>query len=586
MTVVPQQEHSFVRGFIALLVIPVLLLLSVVSQAAVDLRVDRDSVKLGETITLVVETADINQSLDIDVSLLTEDFHFIDTRSESSRSFVNGKQSVAIRVLYVLEPKRVGKLTIPSFKLGDVSTAQLEITVEIAPVAAAGEPPLVFMEVESNTDSIYVHSQLVLTVKLYYRYNLTGGNLPDPQIEHATVVKLGETSINATRNGVSYRALERVYAVFPERSGELIIPEISFSGQLRKPSTQGGSLFAAAHNRRQRVRVASEAFSIDVKPRPAQYPAGADWLPARQLVVNSQIKTANGGARVGEPITRVIEMKAVGLLDTMFPEIQWPPMDKARVYPDTPESVSRNAGQWVTGRKVHSFAVVPETTGELLLPEISIPWWDTIEDKLKVALVPAEIVDIQPALGEPVDVQAAVMPTPVAETIPATEQNKPVNNLVSGAEKSGWQILAITGFSLWLLTLLLWWRNRNNSPVTEETTLVRDPHENALRRFKNACGNNQALAAATALRQFAVHKLGIVDGLSGLEKQCVKDGFEPLAENIEALNRQLYAQITETDSSNWNGSDLYQQFNLWLKAKAVSDNKKPDSKSLPPFYPQ
>ncbi|MCF6227000.1 MAG: hypothetical protein L3J22_11965, partial [Xanthomonadales bacterium] len=80
--------------------------------------------------------------------------------------------------------------------------------------------------------------------------------------------------------------------------------------------------------------------------------------------------------------------------------------------------------------------------------------------------------------------------------------------------------------------------------------------------------------------------LGIVDGLSGLEKQCVKDGFEPLAENIEALNRQLYAQITETDSSNWNGSDLYQQFNLWLKAKAVSDNKKPDSESLPPFYPQ
>ncbi|MCF6226483.1 MAG: BatD family protein, partial [Xanthomonadales bacterium] len=411
MTVKPQQKHSLARGLFALLVIPMLLLVSTVSQAAVDLRVDRASVKLGETIKLVVETADINQSLDIDVSLLTEDFHIIDTRSESSRSFVNGKQSVAIRVLYVLEPKRVGTLTIPSFKLGNVSTAPLEITVEISPAAAAGEPPLVFMEVESNADSIYVHSQLVLTVKLYYRYNLTSGNLPDPQIEHATVVKLGETSINATRNGVSYRALERVYAVFPERSGEIIIPEVPFSGLINKPRVQGGSLFAQAHNQRQRVRVASEPFSIDVKPRPAQYPAGADWLPARQLVVNSQIKTAKGGARVGEPITRVIEIKAVGLLDTMFPEIQWPLMDKARVYPDTPESVSRNAGQWVTSRKVHSFAVVPETTGELLLPEISIPWWDTIEDKLKVALVPAEIVDIQPALDEPVAVPVAVMPT-------------------------------------------------------------------------------------------------------------------------------------------------------------------------------
>jgi len=581
MTVKLQPKYTMLRGFFTLIVISALMLFSIISQAAVDLRVDRNSLKLGETITLTAETADSNQSLEIDTDLLSEAFHILDTRSESMRSFTNGVQSAVIRILYVLEPKRVGTLTIPSFKLGDVSTMPLEIIVEKAPVAAVGEPPVVFLEVESNIDSVYVHSQLVITVKLYYRYSLTEGNLPEPQVEHATVVKLGETSMNASRNGVSYRAVERVYAVFPERSGEIIIPEISFLGRVNKPSTQRGSLFTPMRNRGQRVRAASDALSIKVEPRPSQYPAGADWLPARQLVINSQIKTAKGGARVGEPITRVIELKAVGLLDTMFPEIEWPLMDKARVYPDTPEGISRNAGQWVTGRKVHSFAVVPEASGDLLLPEISIPWWDTIEDTLKVAIVPAEIVDVQVAIGEAADV-----PTAVAEITPDTDNNNPSMSEKTGPEKGWWQILAITGFSLWLLTMLLWWWGRKNGPALEETIPVQDPHKDALRAFKLACSNDLPLVAATALRQFAVHKLGIVDGLSGLEKQCRDDGFEQLAENIEALNRQLYAQIPATNSVSWNGSDLYMQFKQWLKAEATPGNKKNASNSLPPFYPE
>ncbi len=581
------QHYQSIRAASVIALVLWLVLFSITAQAAVDARIDRSSVRLGETITLVVETDDASQPLDIDTSLLTSDFHLLDTRNESMVSYTNGVQSATIRTLYVLEPKHTGKLSIPGFKLGKLSTRPIEIAVEDAPAAAAGEPPVVFMEVESNTDRIYVHSQLALTVRLYYRYSLTEGSLPDPRVEHASLVKLGETSMNATRNGVGYRALERVYAVFPERSGELIVPEISFLGRVNEPSNKRGSLFTPMRNRGRRVRTVSDVLKITVDPRPAQYPAATDWLPARQLVVNSQIKTAKGGARVGEPITRVIEMKAVGLLDTMFPEISWPAMDNARVYPDAPESVSRNSGQWVTGRKVHSFAIVPENTGELLLPEISIPWWDTVADKLKYAVIPAELVDVLPALGdsaipaepEPVAVQEL---SPVKPSQPAS---MPVDALTS-QQKSWWQILAITGFTLWLLTLLLWWFNRGKSVQIVATSSLRQDQENSLLEFKNACNKNQPVAAATALRQFVIRELDIADGLSGLEKHCRLEEFDQLAASVEALNKQLYAPEQGKGTVSWDGKAFYRQFTSWLKATANTGKSKTNSNTLPPFYPE
>jgi len=583
------QHYQPIRVASVIALVLWLVLFSITAQAAVDARIDRSSVRLGETITLVVETDDASQTLDIDTSLLTTDFHLLDTRNESMVSFTNGVQSATIRTLYVLEPKHTGSINIPGFKLGKLSTRPIEITVEDAPAAAVGEPPVVFMEVESNTDRVYVHSQLALTVRLYYRYSLTEGSLPDPQVEHATLVKLGETSMNATRNGVGYRALERVYAVFPERSGELIIPEISFLGRVNEPSKKRNSLFTPMRNRGRRVRTVSDVLKITVDPRPAQYPVATDWLPARQLLVNSQIKTAKGGARVGEPVTRVIEMKAVGLLDTMFPEISWPAMDNARVYPDAPESVSRNSGQWVTGRKIHSFAIVPENTGELLLPEISIPWWDTVADKLKYAVIPAELVDVLPALGDSiVPAEPEAEPLPVQE-VPLLESNKPVSTpeyAPASQQKSWWQILAITGFTLWLLTLLLWWFIRRKPAQTVETSSFRQHQDSSLLEFKHACNKNQPLAAATALRQFVIRELDISDGLSGLEKRCRLEEFDRLALLIEALNHQLYAQGQKSGESDWDGKAFYRQFNSWLKTTAKISKARSNGNALPPFYPE
>jgi hypothetical protein len=133
--------------------------------------------------------------------------------------------------------------------------------------------------------------------------------------------------------------------------------------------------------------------------------------------------------------------------------------------------------------------------------------------------------------------------------------------------------------------LLLWWFNRRNPTQTVVTPNLNLQHENALSEFKNACNKNQPVAAATALRQFVIRELDLSDGLNGLHKRCLKDGFDQLAGNVEALNKQLYAQGQNADAANWDGKAFYQQFDSWYKA-TIKKNSKVKANTLPPFYPE
>jgi len=77
---------------------------------------------------------------------------------------------------------------------------------------------------------------------------------------------------------------------------------------------------------------------------------------------------------VGEPVTRTIIIDAVGLEENMIAEPVWPELPGARIYPDQPQGISRDDGEWVLGHKEFRYAVVPEQEGELVLPELTVEW--------------------------------------------------------------------------------------------------------------------------------------------------------------------------------------------------------------------
>jgi len=136
---------------------------NIARAADVNARLDRSEVVEGETVTLILQTDDPQQSLSTDLSAVEQNFAVLDQRSETQMSIVNGQQTAVVRLVLTLEPLRQGRLVIPGMEFdGGARTQPLEVSVKPAPELAPGEMAPVFLEgdLDPQQGPYYVHAQL------------------------------------------------------------------------------------------------------------------------------------------------------------------------------------------------------------------------------------------------------------------------------------------------------------------------------------------------------------------------------------------------------------------------------------------
>jgi len=534
-----------------------LLVSSLLQAAPITATVDRTEIVEGETVTLVLQTDDPQQSLTTDFSILEKDFQILDQRSETQMSIVNGQQNAVVRLMITLEPRRAGELLIPAMIFDGSATRAIRIAVQPAPELAPGEAPPVFIEMSLDPEEgpYYVHSQLALTVRIFYQQNLTEAAINPPTPQQASVRLLDEIPFQSTRNGIRYRVLERRYAIFPERSGGLTIPPLVLSGRLIERPTD--RLWQPSVRGR-RVEIQSEALTIPVSPKPATYP-GDNWLPARRVTLSQQISDSKE-LKVGEPVTRTVIIDAVGLEENMLEEPAWPEMENARIYPDQPQGISRDDGQWVLGHKEFRYAVVPEAAGELVLPEIRLDWWDTTANQLRTAILPEHRVVVA----------ASALAPDLASLRPALVANAGQPDLAGSGQANSsallrWRIATFSALGLWLATLVYFQRRRaTNQPAGEAKMAVSESETRVLADLKKACLDNDA----TTLRRVLGHWIrtyGPEAAQGSLIKFATDCGRSDLHEEILSFNAVGFrAQSQE----NWTGgADLWRAFSNWLKTR-------------------
>jgi len=537
--------------------------------ADVQLQLDRNRITEGETVTLTFVTDDARQSLEADFSGLEKDFEILDRRSETQLSIVNGRQTALVRLLLTVEPRRSGELTIPAIDFGNASTRPILLRVDAAPQLAAGELPPVFIEVEVTPGKgpYYVHAQLGLIVRVFYQQNLTEAAISQPEPTPASVRLLQETPYQAERGGERYRVLERRYAIFPERSGELSLPSMQLSGRLVE--RRDSSIWQPTVRGR-RVTVESEPLTLQIEPRPAQY-TGAAWQPARQLNLSQQI-SGTDALRVGEPVTRTVIIDAVGLEENMIAEPAWPELPGVRIYPDQPQGISRDDGEWVLGHKEFRYAVVPEQEGELVLPELTVEWWDTANDRQQSAVLPARTLRVLPSQLVP------LAPEPDVAASAGTPAAAPGAPAVSGSAAL-WRGLTLLFAFLWLLTTFLYWQSRTQRRAATGAIAAAGgdaPGEAELRaQLRRGCERGDAAAVRRSLlawlREFGPAGAG---SLLGFAASC---GDPSLKQAIYALDAEGFmpgaGQDTEPSSGPWEGKLFWDRFEGWRRSWLVQERE-------------
>ena len=562
------------------LVLLVSLIWTFASFAGVSVTLDREEIHINETVRLQIES-DTGGESQPDLSPLEQHFKIVGRSSGQNISIVNGQQSVVRRWTIELEPKSVGSFSIDPIQLGSEQSNRFRIAV-LPEANSASTGAEVFIEVETDTDTVYVQQQLLLTVRLLLRTRLLDGSLSDPEPDSALVRRVGQDIRYETqRADTTYSVFERRYAIFPQKSGVLEIPPFRFQG-LAQDSAQGSQqMFNSLFNQGRRIRANSSSTSINVEPPEASFD-GSHWLPAKKVQIQ-QVGQPLDSFEVGEPVTLKIQLQALGLTAEQLPELVVPDVSGLRFYPDQGIFETQDDGKDVVGIQLKNIALIPNQAGELTLPDIEIKWWNTETGQAEIARLKGSqiLVKAAPAsTDEQSPIAAGSLADTVADSGPDQEVIEPAASKGDEVTTPGfWKWLALASLGLWLLSALIWISSRlqpKRNPDSE-VELKGKPESYWRNRIRSACRDNDPVDARAAVLGWGKAAFGSALTLGQIAKKVADPGFETA---VKDLDQVLYAG--RRDQSNWHGRALWQSI---ASFKPASPTKSTHQRSLKPLYP-
>jgi len=493
------------------------------SWAELSATADRRTIAMGETLRLTLLGDAGEQPAEIDLTPLNRDWEILSRSSATNARFINGQNQVTRTLEMELAPLREGTLTIPSLTAGGRSTTPLAIRVNPEPVVAPGDE-LVLFDASVDASSVYVQSEVILTVTLQQAINLDGGEISNFDIPDAVVENLERRSFQRRVGNRTWLVTELRYAVYPQKSGALRIPAIGFTAREVQP---GRSLLGARLGRR--LRMASEPLEIDVKSVPASFP-GEVWLPARALTLEENWSIDPASLNVGDSTTRTLTLTARGLQGSQLPPLSSVQgavnIPELRFYPDQESIDQSELAEGLQGRRVQSEALVARSGGTWTLPEIRVPWWNIETDRLEFATLPARTVVVTAiqSADQTDDPTIAPSASPAGTHLPLWLW------VVSAA---GWLVSLALGMLLWLSRR----QTTGHSPTSSGAAAKSGSVRQALVEIRKAAAQEDAALLRKAILQWAdLHHGQRFSSLEALARVSTKS----LATRLRAVDRSLY----------------------------------------------
>lgn len=394
---------------LALLLICGLGLFSTIQAQEVEISLDRNEIARGETATLTIRIFDQRQGMQLDLTPLTDQFDVLGTRTSSQIRSVNGAVEAWTDYIVTLFPLEEGVLTIPELDINGSITAPMEITVTNEGPRSNQLNEELFLEIETNKDSVYVQEQLLFTVRLNYTINgIRNPQFTELEMDDSVIQLIGSPNqYEKLIDGVRYGVYEKRYVIFPQRSGPLEIPDILFRGEV----TDGSSNFVFRNLNTRRVTAFIEGITIDVKERPASVRSNDFWLPVSNLTLEQEWSSDINDLRVGDNVVRTITMTADGLDGAVLPPFGSTQINGLNLYPDPPQIERTFVDGSIVGTRIETTSMVPTNSGTVVMPEIAIPWWNIETDQPEMTVIPATTITIATVAGN----------VPSEQTVASTE---------------------------------------------------------------------------------------------------------------------------------------------------------------------
>ena len=413
LTQVPWIQYKIIL-FIPLFLIGVILLIpSTGFSFQVRAQVDKTSITSQDTISLqvIVEGGKAR----VDTSPIS-DFRILSSGTSTSRSYINGQWQHQVVYQYLLLPHKTasdrslpGKTTllvIPPLKVSLKSqvlmTEKIQIRMSDKP-GSADESRKLFARSSVSTSSLVVGQQTIYTFTLFAAAKFARASLEAPSFDSFTAKEVEDRkNYTQTVNGVNYQVNEIHYILLAEKPGKLEIEPAIVMADLVLPSGNesfdsffNNSFFSS--NRTKPVRISSNPVTLEVVPLPSY----TGKIPFSGLVGQFTMTAAMDKTRLGagESATLTIIIQGNGNIMDVGPPSLDLDTEQVKVYDDTPLEKIIVSEKGFSGKKVFKRALVPRQAGDLVIPSLSLCYFDVQTQGYKTIRTDKIILDVTPRVS-------------------------------------------------------------------------------------------------------------------------------------------------------------------------------------------
>lgn len=434
MTIKTMNTLNYHALWRSLLVFTLMFISTLAHAEQLTASVDRNEIGLQETFTLTI-AANSRASGAPDFSTLKNDFEILSNNQSQFTSITNSGAEFKKVWQLTLAPKRAGKLLIPSFNVDNSLSDAIEINVSPKGQTQENGDEPVRVKIEVSKNDAYVQEQILVTVKLISQVNLSQAEMQPLELKNAVLIPLSDKPKQyvSNINGKQHLILESSYAVFPQESGELVIPSVIYSVVPNVERDLWNDPFG--RNRANILRLPTGEQHIKIKPIPTEA-ANKPWQPATKLALHETWSASLDHLKMGEPVTRTITITAEGLTGGQIAPLPTNSLNGLTFYPDQPQNSDNKTAKGIDGTRIETTAIIPNHGGEFTLPEVNVEWWDVNSQSMKTASLPEKKINV---LGD------AAPTSNLTQTTATTPNENQITNTQNTTTLSPW---------LWASTVL------------------------------------------------------------------------------------------------------------------------------------
>lgn len=507
-------------------------------HASVTAKVDQSTLYQGEKLTLTIET-DHNNEHRPDLRVLQKGYTVLGTKKITLSKHSTGSVTTKTRWVLLLRPTKDGEMIIPAIKVGEELSPEISLSVLPAvqnPSPSEGALRPLFLEVTLDKDELYISEQAILRARIYHLAPLPlDSNISPPESNDLLIKPLEEQKEYTTLvRGQRYTVTENSFTLFPRQEGPIEVPPVFFSATLANDSV---------------VELNSAPVLLSVLPKAFSNNRNL-WLPVKAIHIEDNL-SETVSAEVGANITRIVMMEAEGLPASALPSLSLLKNELAEISLLNVVLEEKMTENGIVSQRIEELAITPIETGEITLPAIDIPWWNTSTDKGQTASLSARTINVLPASK-----------TPATQRV--FEQSKSTDNTQKGSgELLIWLLTAISIiatlgciYSFNRLRLLQKDSNQFETQLIEQQKMQQQiaseiAERNTFQALSMACNQNNPEITQLRLIEWA-QSFWNDSELHALEQVCEYAQNQTFNFLILDLEQHLYGK----DTAPWQGDLL------------------------------